>query len=268
MAEKILSGIYFYPVKSLRGIGLQRAPLGQRGIDYDRHWMLVDEAGAFLTQRQIPRMALISTQLMPGGLRLCAPAMPDLELAPGSAADSALAVRVWDDLCQARLAGGAADRWLSDFLGLSCRLVYLPHDSRRPVDPAYARGGEETAFSDGFPLMLISQASLDDLNARLPAPLPMLRFRPNLVVDGCTPYAEDSWRRIRIGDIALQLVKPCSRCAITTVDADTGEKGAEPLRTLSGYRKRGNKVYLGQNLLHEAKGELRLGMPVEILESA
>lgn len=267
MTDISLSAIYFYPVKSLRGVSLQKAPLGRRGIDYDRHWMLVDDDGVFITQRQRPRMALVSTGLVPGGLRLSAPGMPDLNLPFGAAADSPVAVRVWDDACQARSAGTEPQRWLSEFLDISCRLVYLPGDSRRPVDPVYAQRGEETAFSDGFPLMLISQASLDDLNTRLQTPLPMLRFRPNLVVDGCRPYAEDGWRRIRIGDIEMRVVKACSRCAITTVDMETGEKGVEPLRTLSVYRKSGAKVYLGQNLLHQVEGELQLGMPVEILES-
>ena len=266
MADIRLSAIYFYPVKSLRGIGLQRAPLGRRGIDYDRHWMLVDDAGVFITQRHLPRMALISTSLVPGGLRLSAPGMPDLDVALESAAHRPLSVRVWDDLCTARSAGDAPRRWLSAFLDCACRLVYLPPDSRRLVDTNFAQAGEETGFSDGFPLLLISQTSLDDLNTRLQTPLPMQRFRPNLVVEGCLPYAEDGWRRIRVGDIILRLVKACSRCAITTVDPETGGKGAEPLRTLSGYRKRGNKVYFGQNLLHQAAGELRVGMPVEILE--
>jgi uncharacterized protein YcbX len=125
---------------------------------------------------------------------------------------------------------------------------------------------DRTAFSDGFPLLLISQASLNDLNSRLAEPLPMLRFRPNLVVEGCAPYAEDGWRHIRIGDLTLRVVKPCSRCKITTVDPYTAETGSEPLQTLAGYRRRGNQVYLGQNLVHDGPGELALGMPVELLE--
>ncbi len=266
MSAILLSELYFYPVKSLRGVKLERAPVDRRGIHFDRRWMVVDPAGGFLSQRQLPRMALVGTRLIPGGLRLCAPGMPDLEVPFEEGEGEVLQVEVWSDLCQARSAGAAADRWLSRFLGRPCRLVYLPAESRRAVDPDYAAPEDETGFSDGFPFLLISQASLDDLNDRLPEALPMRRFRPNLVVTGCAPYAEDRWRRIRIGDISFRVVKPCSRCAIPTIDPETAEKEAEPLRTLNRYRRRDNKVYFGQNLLHDGTGTLETGMAVEVLE--
>lgn len=266
MRQVALSGLFFYPVKSLRGISLQRAPVDSRGIHYDRHWMVVDAAGKFVTQRQYPRMALVRTALTPGGLRLSAPGMPDLEVAFEPPEASAITVRVWGDQCLARSAGVAPADWLSRYLGMDCRLCFMPEQTERPVDPAYAAPQDRVGFADGFPFLLISQASLDDLNGRLDEALPMLRFRPNLVVAGCEPYAEDGWRRIRIGELTFRVAKPSSRCVIPTIDPETGEKGVEPLRTLNRYRREGNKVYFGQNLLHDGPGELKLGATVEVLE--
>ena len=265
MGGILLSGLHLYPVKSLAGLDLKRARLERHGLAHDRRWMVVDEAGVFLTQRQVPKMALVHTRLAAGGLRLGAPGMPDLELDPAAAGAARMAVEVWGDRCNAWPVGEAADAWLSDFLGRPCRLVEMPPDGLRRVDPEYGETGDRTAFSDGFPLLLISRASLEDLNRRLESPLPMRRFRPNLVVDGCAPYAEDRWRRIRIGDLGFRVVKPCSRCVITTIDPDTAEKGVEPLRTLSRYRRQGNKVMFGQNLIGDGAGELAVGMEVEVL---
>jgi len=264
--EFALSALYFYPVKSLRGLRLVRAPVDQRGIHHDRHWLVVDAEGRFITQRQQPRMALIQSALTPAGLRLSAPGMPDLEVAFVPADPAPLSVEIWRDRCLAHSAGDPAGQWLSRFLDLECRLCYLPPESRRGVDPEYAEAQDQVGFADGFPFLLISQASLDDLNSRLPSPLPMTRFRPNLVVSGCEPYAEDNWKRIRIGGITFRVAKPCSRCVIPTIDPETGQKSPEPLRTLNRYRRQGNQVMFGQNLLHDGLGELRVGTPVEVLE--
>jgi len=266
MPKPTLQGVYRYPVKSLRGAGLEQAILDARGIAFDRHWMLVDPDGQFLSQRKLPQMTLVQTLMQSDRLSLQAPEMPDLTLHPEQAGDEQLNVKVWSDECLARSAGKDADRWLSEFLNIDCRLVYMPDDQLRQVDLDYASQGDQTSFSDGFPLLLISEASLQDLNGRLPEPLPMERFRPNLVVNGCEPYAEDQWKRIRIGEIEFRVVKPCSRCAITTVNPDTAESGAEPLKTLSGYRRQGKRVYFGQNIIHEGTGQLSLGMELEILE--
>ena len=260
-----LSAVYRHPVKSLKGESLDELVIGPKGPELDRHWMLVNEKGRFLTQRELPRMALVRPRVIATGLELSAPGMPLLEVLPDS--DESLEVQVWNDRCRARVMSPAADRWLSDFLGLPCRLVYMPEDEQRQVDPAYARPGDRAEFSDGFPLLLISKASLDDLNRRMGRVLPMERFRPNLVVSGCEPYAEDSWKRIRIGDLTFRVVKPCSRCVIPTVNPETGQReGNEPLKTLMSYRKEGNKVLFGQNLIHDGEGVLRVGMPVEVIE--
>jgi uncharacterized protein YcbX len=266
MADLALSGLNFYPVKSLRGIGLERAPVDARGIRYDRHWMLVDGDGGFLSQRRLAGMALVQTALTPGGLRLSAPGMPELDIPLEWDDGRMLEVKVWNDLVLARSAGSRPANWFSQYLDTDCRLVSFSERSHRAVDPEYAQLQDQVAFSDGFPFLLISEASLEDLNGRLDEPVPMKRFRPNLVVRGCEPYAEDSWSRIRIGEITFRVAKPCSRCVVTTIDPDTAEKGAEPLKTLRGYRRRDNKVYFGQNLLHDGIGELRLGAKVEVLE--
>lgn len=260
-----LTGLYRYPVKSLRGEELTRMIVSVRGADRDRHWMVVNEEGRFLTQRELPRMVLIRPTVLNGGLKLSAPGMPELEVAPESW--ERLEVRVWNDRCLARVMSDDADHWLSRFLGVPCRLVYLPDEEHRVVDPGYGQPQDEVGFTDGFPFLLISQASLDDLNRRMGKALPMERFRPNLVVEGCEPYAEDRWKRIRIGDLSFRVVKPCSRCVIPTVNPDTGEReGNEPLKTLMTYRKQGNQVFFGQNLIHDGEGELEVGMPVEVIE--
>ena len=261
-----LEQIWRYPVKSLRGSQLESAVVDARGIRLDRHWMLVDRQGAFLSQRQLPRMILVETRVEDQALRLSAPGMQDL-LLPGAHVGDDVAVKVWRDECTARVMDPRADAWLSEFLGVECRLVFLPPGSVRQVDLNYARQGDQVGFADGFPFLLISQASLDDLNRRLPAPISMERFRPNLVISGCDAYAEDSWQRIRIGELVFRVVKPCSRCIIPTIDPETGSRGdAEPLATLSRYRKHGNNVVFGQNLVHDGIGSLERGMRVEILD--
>lgn len=260
-----LTQIWRYPVKSLAGASHERLMVGPRGPQGDRHWMVVDPQGRFLTQRQLPRMTLLQATLADGQLQLRDADNQRLTVRT-SAAGEAIVVQVWGDRVAALAPDPAADAWLSERLGRPCRLVCQPDDGVRPVDPAYGGPGDQVDFADGFPFLLISQASLDDLNARLEQPVEMRRFRPNLVVDGCEPYEEDRWRRIRIGDMTFRVVKPCSRCPIPSIDPDTGERGAEPLRTLLTYRRRDNKVYFGQNLIHDGSGELAVGMPVEVLE--
>ena len=259
--------LWAYPVKSCRGIRLDRAAVTARGLAWDRHWMVVDEAGHFLTQRQLPAMATIGTALTAESLVLSSPGAPDLTV-PLAAAGERVEVLVWNDTVGAHAVSAAADRWLAGRLGVPCRLVRFPDDGRRPVDPRYGLPGDETAFSDGFPLLLIGQGSLDGLNARLPVPIGMRRFRPNLVVAGAAPHAEDGWRRIRVGEVAFRVVKPCSRCAITTVDPDQGVRdGVEPLQALATYRRRDGKVWFGQNTIPDNTGEIRVGDPVEVVET-
>jgi uncharacterized protein YcbX len=168
-------------------------------------------------------------------------------------------VTVWDDTCEAQYVDKNADAWFSRMLSLPCRLVYMPDKTQRKVDPNYAYGEEITSFSDGFPLLLIGQASLDDLNTRLEYPLTMERFRPNIVFTGGTPFQEDEMKEFQIGGITFYGVKPCARCVVTTIDPDKGEKGKEPLKTLSTYRQRDNKLYFGLNCLCDGRGRISIG---------
>lgn len=259
-----LSGLFIYPVKSLAGIQVDRWPVSDTGFLYDRKWMLIDSDGNFLSQRKLPRMALIKTAIWQDRLKLTAPGMEAFSLPLEQQAGSIISSTVWQDQCNARHVSSEADEWFSRFLGLPCQLVFKPDDVIRPVDTRYARLTDQTAFSDGFPFLIISEASLDNLNAAMGLKFSMARFRPNLVVAGCTGYAEDTWREIRIGSIDFRLPKPCSRCAITTVDPDTAETGKEPLTTLNRSRKWQNAVYFGQNALHDQTGILAVDDEVTI----
>jgi uncharacterized protein YcbX len=262
-----VSALYAYPIKSCRGSELESAPVGPRGFLGDRQWMLVTPDGDFLTQREYPRIALIHPRWDAGQLEISAPGMLHYSLGP-VVPGPRRQVAIWRDTCEAVDQGDAAAEWFSTYLGAPCRLVRLADDFTRQVDQRYApRPTDQTGFADGFPFLIISQASLDDLNSRLSTPLPMNRFRPNLVVTGCGPFAEDTWKVIRVGGIVLDVVKPCARCVITTTDQDTTERGKEPLHTLASYRNVNGKVMFGQNAIHRSEGQLRRGDVVEVLET-
>jgi len=264
MTEVLVSGLSIYPVKSCAEVSLDSTKVENFGLKNDRRWMIVDEHGVMLTQRKISKMCLIKVEVVNGGLILAAPAMTLLNI--NQPAGEKKNVTVWHDQCQAYDAGDEAAKWLSHFLSIKCRLVYFPDDEFRQVDINYAQQGEMTAFSDGFPLLLISQASLDDLNSKLSNEITMNRFRPNIVVKGCKPFAEDAWKNIRIGDITFRIVKPCSRCVIPNINIETAEREDEPLKTLTSYRKRDNKIFFGQNIIANSVGDITVSMPVEILE--
>lgn len=264
-----LSGLYRYPLKSGAGEPLTQTRVDALGVAGDRRWMVVDaQSGRFLTQRLLAQMNRI-TMAWQGSeqVLLSAPGMADLSVAVPEPTELRT-VTIWRDSLAVPDAGDAAAAWLSQLLGRACRLVHVPAQLARQVDPGYAAEGDRVAFADGFPLLLIGQSSLDDLSARVGRPLEMLRFRPNLVIAGSAPYSEDEWRRIRIGTLEFRVVKGCSRCIMTTLDPQTGERSAdrEPLTTLQNYRARDGEVYFGQNLIACAEGQLALGMPVEVLE--
>ncbi|MDF2445848.1 MAG: hypothetical protein K0S46_1084 [Moraxellaceae bacterium] len=264
-----------HPLKSARAVNVQVLPLTTLGPEWDRCWMLVDTTGHFITQRTHPRLCLVSAVVMAEGmLHLAAPGMPDLLVAPCAAAVPVAAI-VWNDRVDAQATTAEADAWCSEFLGMAVRLVFMPEQAVRPVDPQYAGPGHRTAFSDGFPLLLATQSSLDHLNGRLQAAgergVDWRRFRPNLVVAGaCPPHAEDGWRRLRIGAVELSVVKPCSRCVIPSIDPDTAVKNSQILTILRSYRARADgKTYFGQNVIVSRTGagaRLRIGDRVEILE--
>lgn len=265
-----LSALYRYPLKSAGYESLSSSRVEALGLAGDRRWMLVEEgSGRFLTQRLLPQMGRIEARYNDaGGLILSAPGCASIEVALPEPDAELRGVTVWSDSLRVPDAGDAAAAWLSAFIGRACRLVQVPENRARQVDTGYAEPGDKVAFADGFPLLLIGQGSLDDLSARVGRPLEMLRFRPNLVIQGAEPYAEDRWKRIRIGELEFRVAKGCSRCILTTLDPYSGERSAdrEPLATLKTYREREGQVYFGQNLLPRGVGELRVGMAVEVLE--
>jgi uncharacterized protein len=259
-----VDSLFVYPVKSCAGIALSRAQVTPRGLRYDREWMVVTPQGRFLSQREAPRMALVTTALDPDSLHLTAPGLPRLTVPLVRAVRTdATEVTVWGDTLLATDEGDAAASWLGEHLGRDVRLVRFDDARHRPTDPTWSQGLDgSSAFADGYPVLVISRASLDDLNARLPAPIPLDRFRPNVVLLGCVPYAEDGIAALSGETVKLRLVKPCTRCSITTVDQATGvPQGDEPLRTLRTYRwdaaLRG--VKMGQNAIVERAGWMETG---------
>lgn len=267
MGNYTLTEINIYPIKSLGGVSLQASPIDDRGLRYDRRWMLVDASGEFLSQRQHAIMALLQVQVEEQGLlvthkqNLHAPLSIPFE----PQADRVIQAAVWDDTCEAVEVSEEANAWFSDVLQMPARLVFMPQATQRMVDDRYAHNSEIVSFADGYPFLMIGQASLDNINARLAAPIPMNRFRPNLVFSGGTPFEEDTWSEFRVGEAAFRAAKPCARCTVVTIDQETGLKSAEPLKTLADFRQRNNKIMVGQNLVHTKGGTLHVGDTLEVL---
>lgn len=256
-----VSQLYIYPVKSLGGIAVAQASLTDRGFEHDRRWMLVDEQNRFLSQRELPAMALLQTTLHPNGIAIKNINNPAASiLIPWQpATNNTIAVTVWDDTCEAILVDSTIDDWFSQQLLVKCKLVYMPDASLRKVDTRYALNNEITSFSDGYPILLISEASLDDLNQRLQTPVTMQHFRPNLVIKGCLPYEEDEMGEFELNGISFWGVKLCARCVVTTINPITATRGKEPLKTLATYRQQDNKIFFGQNILYNKKGFIHAG---------
>ena len=261
-----VSQLVIYPIKSCRGVEVDLATVGSTGFELDRRWMVIGDDGRFLSQREHHQLALVRVRMDEDRLRLDAPGLPSLEVGFEGEVGPASRVQVWDDECAAVAEGEDTARWFSRHLGCSARLVRMASDDARPLGSSTAQPGDHVSFADGFPFLLLSTASLDGLNRRLSLPVPMDRFRPNIVIDGCEPHAEDGWHRVRIGEVSFRFAKPCARCVVTTVDQATGERGREPLRTLSTYRTVDGQVLFGQNLVHEGRGVVRVGDLVEILD--
>jgi uncharacterized protein YcbX len=224
--------------------------------------MVVDHRGRMASQRTHPRLALVRPTVEGDRLRLDAPGTASLALPLNPTGTTAVRVTVWDDTCDAVRLGPGPAQWFSQVLGSPCGLVYLPETAIRHADPAYAPDGVRVSFADAFPFLMIAEESLADLNARLEQPLPMNRFRPNLVIAGGAPYVEDTLDRFEIGGITFHAVKPCGRCVVTTTDQETTERGVEPLRTLATYRKQDGEVMFGQNVVHLGTGRLTVGAPL------
>ncbi|MET0654904.1 MAG: MOSC domain-containing protein [Pseudoxanthomonas sp.] len=261
-----LSGLYLYPIKSSAPLAVQSATVEPRGLRHDRRWMVVDAEGRFITGRELPRLTLVRAEPDAEGLSLQAPGMPSLQV-PFPRSGATASVSVWKSEVVAKPAGAAAEAWLSEFLGLPARLVHMDADIVRPMTDVHSLPGDEVSFADAFPLLLISRAALDGLNARLARPVSMLQFRPNLVVEGAGAHAEDGWKRVRIGEVEFDVAKACTRCVFTTVDPARGERDpdGEPLRTLIGYRRTSAGVTFGQNLIPRSPGSVGIGDEVKVL---
>jgi uncharacterized protein len=263
----VLSQIWIYPIKSARGIAVSETPLDMSGPLRDRRWMLVDDDGVFLSQRRLPRMALLSPRFDGDDLVVEAPDMPSLVIQSWSGEGDTISVQVWHDRLQLPHPHVSYSQWFSSFLGQSCRLVHLPATVVRGVEPPYNNRPWSVSLADGYPLLLVGQASLDLLNDRLPVPVGMERFRPNLVIGEAIAHEEDGWRRLRIGEVELAVVKPCTRCSMVLIDPNTGDSGLEPLQTLARYRKEQQQVLFAQNALVITPGVLRVNLPIEVLET-
>lgn len=262
-----ISQLYIYPVKSLGGIALQEALVTSRGLQYDRRWMLVDDNNQFISQRTHAQLALFKLEISDKGILVRHTPTQQTQVIPFKPqTNEKLMVRIWDDGCSATLVSQNLNLWFSDILKMNSRLVYMSDDDLRPVDPRYARPEHITSFSDAYPMLLIGQSSLNDLNARLASPLPMDRFRPNIVMGGAAPYLEDKMHHFTAAGINFYGVKPCARCVMTTIDQQTAIVGAEPLKTMAGYRKANKKIYFGQNLIHTGSGIIKIGDVLEVKE--
>ncbi len=267
MMQPELSSIIVYPLKSASEISLKNSFLEKRGLVNDRRWMVVDNYKRFISQRTNPEMALLKPEIVDRTIRICAPGMEDLEMPLFPDEGRIIMVEIWEDRCEALVANKHSEKWISDYLGKKCNFVFMPNLCNRIVDQDYGFGKNQVAFSDGFPLLLISESSLKDLNGRVSEEITMKRFRPNLVVKNTAPYQEDEWESIRIGDCELKIVKACSRCVLTTVNPETGIfSGREPLKTLAKFRKLNGEVVFGQNLIPSSYGKIEVGMKIEILK--
>ncbi|MDB5263860.1 MAG: oxidoreductase [Adhaeribacter sp.] len=251
------------------GISVSAATVEPRGLQYDRRWLLVDENGVFLTQRTFAELALLEVASHPQGweVRHKIKNLSPLLIPLDPATTNILKVQIWDDICEAVEVSLIVNEWFTVALGRYCRLVYMPDSTHRQPDLDYAAIGDLISFSDSFPILVIGEASLADLNNRLPEPVQMNRFRPNLVFTGSLPFAEDNWHHLRIGDLSFREAKRCGRCVLTTIDQATAEKGPEPLRTLATYRTvpGKNKILFGQYIIPETfSGQVKIGDAIEV----
>lgn len=262
-----VSELYIHPIKSLGGISLKTADVTDRGLKYDRRWLLIDENNRFFTQREFPRMTLLKTNILGNILEVSDKnnSKNKIEILMGEFSNEKLQVKIWDDTVEANIVNVNINKWFSGFIGIKCKLVYMPDEAKRSVSKDFARKNEIVSFADGYPFLILGQSALDDLNRRLTNPVPITNFRPNIVFTGGNPFEEDDWSEIRIGKMTFIAVKPCARCVITTIDQKTAAKNKEPLATLSTYRRYGSKILFGENLIHEGTGKINVGDEIKIV---
>ncbi len=259
-----LSRMFIYPIKSTAGIEVSAGTAETSGPSTDRRWMLVDADGVFLSQRKLPRMVLIKPRFEGADLVIEAPGMSSLSIPPWSGEGESISVQIWRDCLNLPHPNQTYSNWFSEFLDWPCRLVHLPDEVTRPIEPPFDDPRWRVSLADGYPLLLITQAALDSLNERLASPVQMESFRPNLVIAGAAPHEEDTWTAVQIGSVELAVVKPCARCSIVLVDPRTGRVGLEPLKTLANYRRMPQGILFGQNVLVVHPGQLRVGTPLNV----
>jgi MOSC domain-containing protein len=266
----MVASLHIYPVKGCRAVDLDEAVVEPWGLAGDRRWLIVDADCQFMSQRKHPALARVVVIPGPGAdITAATGGYPSLRVQAPDESAELLKVAVWRSTVLAAAAGPEADAWFSAYLGEPVRLVYLDDPTRRAVDPDYGADGDTVSFADGYPLLLTSTASLDQLGQWLTEngdqPVAMNRFRPSVVVSGYRPWEEDRWRRIRIGDVSFRVAKPCGRCVVTTTDQTTGERGSQPLKMLAARRRFGKNLVFGQNLIPDSPGHIRVGDPIEII---
>ncbi|HNP20806.1 MAG TPA: MOSC domain-containing protein [Panacibacter sp.] len=261
-----VSELFIYPIKSAGGKAVDSARLTATGFEHDRRWMLIDDNNRFISQRENPWLALLEAGVTNHGIEVKHKhSAASFTVVFNELKQQQIEVAIWDDVCPAQLVSDKANAWFSEILDMRCRLVYMPETTKRKVDPHYAFNSETTSFSDGFPLLMLGQSSLDDLNKRLTESLPVNRFRPNIMFTGGEPFEEDQLEHFVINGIDCFAVKPCARCTITTTNQQTSERSKEPLATLATYRKNNNNIYFGQNLLYKGYGTINVGDNIEVI---
>ena len=260
-----ISQLFHFPVKSLKGVRLKQMELDTFGPKWDRRFMLVDKNGRFLTQRECPQMGQIAAKVEGHRLWLQhAGIEQSLDLDALRRFEFHQPVTVWKDKVNARIIQHDINQWISGILQRDLQLCFMDEDTHRQVDPDYAEQGVRASFADGFPILIVSEASIRFLSDKLGRELDIERFRPNIVLTGCDAFAEDQWKKIRINGIEFDLVKPCARCAIPTLDLDTSEQQADVMQVMLKYRKQGKGVMVGQNAIHRGTGLLKVGQMVEV----
>jgi uncharacterized protein len=263
--------LFIYPIKSLGGIELTASEVTDRGLKYDRRWMLADENFSFITQREFPQMALLKMHVGDDFLTVSDGYTKQSDVLVPFTNDETeeFKVTIWNAVCTAVGTGRLIDEWFSEILKIKCRLMYMPDKSMRPVDTTsgYAPKGKFTSFADAYPFLLLSQESVADLNKRLETPVSITRFRPNLVISGGQPYMEDRMEEFTINGINFLGLENCARCSIVTINQENSVINKEPLKILSTYRKIDNNVYFGRNVVHAGTGKINTGDQVVLVKN-
>ena len=260
-----VTGLYIYPIKSLQGIEVEKCEILERGFRYDRRWMIIDAENGHVTQRTHPQLSQIKIRIAGEMIVASHANYQDIEIPLILKEGEEEQVTIWSDEVPALIADEKINQWFSEIAGIPCKLVFMPENFSRRINPDRARNQENVSFADGYPYLIISEASLQDLNARMETPLPMHRFRPNIVVRGVEPYDEDDWKDFNIQNLSFYGTHPCKRCVFTTIDQETGKKGPEPLKTLATYRREGSEVIFGLNAIASSEGVIRVGDEITIL---